>query len=151
MPDGPDERAIDVETLRTALAELQDAKVRMARDADRQLDLLRAQVLEKLIPVLDNLERCLHASREEVPLLEGVRLVHLQLLRVMADFGLERVSAMGQRFDPVKHDALAVVPIDDPAKDRVVIRELEPAYVFGERVIRPAKVEVGRSARRPTM
>ena len=144
-------REVDVETLRSALAELQDAKMRVARDADRQLDLLRGQVLEKLIPVLDNLERCLTAAREESPLLEGVRLVHLQLLRVMGEFGLARVSAVGQRFDPSKHDALAVVPIDDPLKDGVVVAEIEPAYVFGDRVVRPAKVEVGRAARRPLM
>ena len=134
-----------------ALAEAENFKRRTQRERDESVRYANESLLRDLIPVLDNLERCLHASREEVPLLEGVRLVHLQLLRVMADFGLERVSAMGQRFDPVKHDALAVVPIDDPAKDGVVIRELEPAYVFGERVIRPAKVEVGRSARRPTM
>ena len=144
-------KEVDVETLRSALAELQDAKMRVARDADRQVELLRGQVLEKLIPVLDNLERCLAAAREETPLFEGVRLVHVQLLRVMMDFGLERVSAMGQRFDPSKHDALAVVPIDDPLKDGVVVAEIEPAYVLGDRVVRHAKVEVGRAARRPLM
>ena len=147
MPESKE--TVDVETLRSALAELQDAKLRLQRDADRQLDHLRGQVLERLIPVLDNLERCIVGTREQTPLLEGVKLVQTQLLRVLEDFGLERMSAVGERFDPEKHDALAVVPVADPAKDGMVVKELEPAYKFGGRVVRPAKVEVGRAARRP--
>jgi molecular chaperone GrpE len=150
VPDSKD--IVDVETLRSALAELQDAKLRLQRDADRQVELLRARVLEQLLPVLDNLERCITSTRhqeQDTALLEGVRLVQLQFLRVLADFGLERVSAVGERFDPTKHDALAVVPTEDPNEDGVVVAEIEPAYKLGERVIRPAKVEVGRSARRP--
>src|SRR5262249_38756199 len=141
--------AIDVETLRAALAELEDTKQRVRRDLDRQLELHRSQVLEELLPVLDNLERSLNAADPRGPLYEGVRLVHNQFLSALAKFGLERRSALGQRFDPRLHDAVAVIPTDDPAKDGVVVSELEPAYVVGERVVRPAKVQVGRAAQRP--
>ena len=145
--------AVDPEVLRSALAELEEAKRRVRRDADKQIELMRAQVLESLLPVLDNLERSMAAAAEGGSvgaLLNGVRLVHSQFLGALAPFGLSRRSAVGERFDPRLHDAVAVVPVADAREDGVVVSELEPAYVVGDRVVRPAKVQVGRAADRPT-
>ncbi|HKA90199.1 MAG TPA: nucleotide exchange factor GrpE [Haliangiales bacterium] len=140
---------VDVETLRTALAELEDAKLRVRRDAERKLELYKGQVLEKLLPVLDNLERSIAAGEAAPgPWLDGVKLVHAQFLAALTEFGLERRSAVGDRFDPRLHDAVAVVPVPDPALDGVVVSETEPGYSVGDRVIRPAKVQVGRAAGR---
>src|SRR5687768_4469437 len=124
----PDDKPVDVETLRNALADLEDAKHRVRRDADRQVVLLKADVLQALVPVLDNLARSIDAAettRQVDPLLDGVKLVEAQLLRVLGDFGLERVSSVGQRFDPKLHDAVAVVPVADPQLDGVVVAEVE--------------------------
>ena len=148
----PTRAEVDVEQLRAALAELENTKSRIRRDAERQIELLRASVLESLLPVLDDLERSLSAaesSRSVDALIDGVRLVHAQFLRTLLGFGLERVSTLGERFDPRVHDAVAVVPVEDAAKDGVVVGELTPAYKLGERVVRPAKVQVGRTADRP--
>jgi molecular chaperone GrpE len=144
--------AADVEALRAALAELEDAKHRVRRDADRQVELLKGQVLEALLPVLDNLERTITAGAATpaaAAVVDGVKLVQSQFLAALKDFGLERRSAIGQRFDPRFHDAIAVVPVNDPAQDGVVVGESEPGYHLGERVIRPARVQVGRAAERP--
>jgi molecular chaperone GrpE len=143
-------RAIDVETLRQALAELEDAKARLRRDNERELDRLRAGVLESLLPVLDNLERSMHAAEnartpQAQTLLDGIKLVHAQFLQALQPLGLERVSTIGARFDPKFHDAVAVVPVSDPLQDGTVIAELEPAYRFAGRIVRPAKVQVGRA------
>ncbi len=142
---------VDVETLRTALAELEDAKLRVHRDAERKLELYKGQILEKLLPVLDNLERSIAAAeaRAPGPWLEGIELVHAQFLAALTEFGLERRSAVGDRFDPRRHDAVAVIPVLDPALDGAVVAETEPGYYMGDRVIRPAKVQVGRAAARP--
>jgi molecular chaperone GrpE len=142
-------KEVDVETLRSALAELEDAKLRLQRDNERQLELLKANLLASLLPVLDNLERSTAHVAPDDPLLAGVKMVHQQLLVALAQFGLERKSAIGERFDPRRHDAIAIVPVD-AARDGVVVEELEPLYVFGDRVVRPAKVQVGRAADRPT-
>src|SRR5262249_8242007 len=84
---------IDPEVLRRALVELEDTKRRVKRDADKQIELMRAQVLESLLPVLDNLERTMAAASEGgtvAGLLSGVRLVHSQFLAALAPFGLSR-------------------------------------------------------------
>jgi molecular chaperone GrpE len=141
-----------VEKLRSALAELEDAKRRVQRDAERKASELRERVLEELLPVLDNLDRSLDAgprTRNLDALLQGMRLVRDQFLGVLSHFGLERVSAVGQRFDPSAHDAVAVQPVTDPNQDGVVLSELEPAYKLGDKIIRHARVTVGRSASRP--
>jgi len=143
--------AIDPEVLRTALADLEDTKRRMQRDSEKQIELMRGQVLESLLPVLDNLERSLAASERSSSidsLRDGVKLVHSQFLSALAPFGLERRSAIGERFDPRLHDAIAIIPVTDPRQDGVIVSELEPAYVVGDRVVRPAKVQVGRAGDR---
>jgi molecular chaperone GrpE (heat shock protein) len=144
--------SVDAETLRTALAELEEAKNRVRRDGERQLELARARILEALLPVLDNLERSIGAAATGASapaILEGVKLVHQQFLAALGQFGLARRSVVGERFDPRVHDAVAVIPVADAHQDGVVVSELEPAYLVGERVIRPAKVQVGRAAERP--
>ena len=150
----PDRKAIDVETLRAAMAELENTKIRMRRDAERQMELLRSSVLEVLLPVLDDLERSVssaESSRNVDALLQGVKLVSGQFLRTLTTFGLERVSTVGERFDPRVHDAVAVVPVEDAAQDGLVVGEFQPAYFMGDRVVRPAKVQVGRAADRPSV
>lgn len=142
---------IDAETLRAALADLEDAKLRVLRDAERQADLLRARVLERLLPTIDNLERTIAAAettRNVDALLDGVKLVRSQFLGTLVEFGLEQVSTVGHRFDPRMHDAVAVVPVEDASRDGLVVEELEPAYRYGDRVVRHAKVQVGRAADR---
>jgi molecular chaperone GrpE (heat shock protein) len=150
-PSSPPPPSIDAETLRSALADLEEAKNRVRRDAERQIELMRAQVLEALLPVLDNLERSLAAAAGAASvdsLVNGVGLVHTQFLHALAQFGLSRRSAVGERFDPRLHDAIAVIPVADAHQDGVVLAETEPAYCVGDRVIRPAKVQVGRAADR---
>jgi molecular chaperone GrpE (heat shock protein) len=151
-PAAPAQPGIDAETLRSALADLEEAKNRVRRDAERQIERMRAEVLESLLPVLDNLERSI-AAAATAPSVEslanGVKLVHSQFLQALAQFGLARRSSLGERFDPRVHDAIAVIPVADAHQDGVVLAEIEPAYVVGDRVIRPAKVQVGRAADRP--
>ncbi len=154
-PGAPPPQPIDPAVLRSALADLEETKRRVRRDAEKQVEVMRGEVLESLLPVLDNLERSIRAA-EAAPsgssvggLLDGVKLVHAQFLAALAPFGLSRRSAVGERFDPRVHDAVAVVPVPDPRQDGVVLAEYEPAYVVGDRVVRPAKVQVGRAADRP--
>lgn len=147
------EREVDVEQLRAAMAELEDAKIRLRRDMERQAESMRAKVLEELIPVVDNLERSIgagEATGNVEAMVSGVKLVLGQLLATLERFGLTRKSAVGHRFDPTWQDAIAVIPIADATQDGVVVAELEPAYMIGDKVVRPAKVQVGRAANRPS-
>ena len=97
-----------------------------------------------LIPVLDNLDRALVAARGATgaaTVVEGVELIQRELLRVLEKAGLTRYSAMGERFDPTRHEAIARVVSADRPPDTVV-HETAAGYLLNGRVLRPALVAV---------
>ena len=137
---------MDRESLARALADLEAAEARVKRNAERIYDETRAELIAQLLPIVDNLERTIRAAQDAAcapAVVEGARMVRAQLDGVLARYGAERIDAAGQPFDPSVHEALAVVPIDERARDRVVVEQFEPGYRIGDRVLRPAKVAVG--------
>ena len=129
-----------------ALAELEAAKARVDRDATRVRDEITADLVAQLLPVLDNLDRSIAAGGDDA-VVEGVRLVRAQLVRVLEGYGLERYDVLGDPFDPRVHDAMSVADVASSALDGVVIDQWEPGYRIGARQLRPARVVVGRYRR----
>ena len=126
---------------------LEEAKDRLRREADKELELARGRLLTDLLEVLDNLERSRQAATETHrldALLEGLGLVEGQFRGALAALGLERIPTVGEAFDPTRHEAVAVVPVGDPAQDRRIIAEVQAGYRLGNRVLRAARVTVGQ-------
>ncbi len=141
QPDPPDRAR-----LTHALRELEAARARVERDAVQVKDETRRKLVAELLPVLDNLDRTIRAATDrESALVEGVRLVRSQLERVLRSYGVERIDALGEPFDPAVHDAISIAAVSDPADHAMVLDQAEPGYRFGDRLLRPAKVVVGRS------
>jgi molecular chaperone GrpE len=140
--------AVDKDRLRAALRDLEAARERVERGAEQTAAATRAGLIERLLPVLDNLDRSLAASEgsPDESLRDGVQLVRDQFEQVLRGYGLARFDTVGCAFDPNEHDAVAVVPVDDPRKHNVVVDEWEPGYRLGDRVLRAAKVRVGKLA-----
>ena len=136
-----DERA----TLTRAAREFDVAKARIEQHAERIYDEKRRSLVLELLPVLDNLDRTLEATKptSDAALVEGVRIVRAQLEGVLTQYGVERVDASGQRFDPKLHDAVSTVSVQDPALVGTVLSQSAPGYRFGDRLLRAAKVSVG--------
>lgn len=146
------EREPDRSTMVQALRDLEAAKGRVERDARRVLEETREQLVAKLLPILDDLDRTIRAAGEsgDAPaVLQGVRLVRSQLEGVLRGYGAERVDAKDQVFDPARHEAVSVVPVSDPRGHGRVLDQLEAGYRFGDRLLRPAKVVVGRFTQPP--
>ncbi len=96
-----------------------------------------------LVAVLDNFERAMEAARASGAsvIVEGLDLVHRQMLSALAKHGVEPISAIGQPFDPNQHEALVQQPsADHPAG--TVVAELGKGYRLKDRVLRPTKVAV---------
>jgi molecular chaperone GrpE len=143
--------APDFDRMRRALRDLEAAKARVERDAQRAADAMREQLVLDLLPVLDNLDRTIHSAEvagESQAMLQGVRLVRSQFANALGKFGVERIDAKHHRFDPRIHDAISLVPVTDRSANDVVIDQIEAGYRFGDRLLRPAKVIVGRLAPR---
>lgn len=146
-PSAPQPVETDRQAALRALRSLEATEARVARNAKRESDEMRARLVQDLLPVLDNLDRTIRAAetgRSDPGMLEGVRMVRHQLDGVLRGYGVERVEATGERFDPALHEAIGVTPVSDPQRHGVVVQQMEPGYRFGERLLRPARVNVGK-------
>lgn len=135
----PDPRVQEV------LADLNAQKERLQREVRREQDLIRARLVAELLPVMDNLDRSLEASASspDQPLREGVRMVRDQFDQVLRGFGVEPIDARGVPFDPSEHEAITMVPVDDPASHRKVVEVFRPGYRQEGKLLRAAQVGVG--------
>jgi molecular chaperone GrpE len=127
-----------------ALAETDNVRRRAQRDREDYLKYANESLLRDLVPVLDNFDRALTAGRTAAgtaSVVEGVELIQRELLRVLERAGVSRYSAVGQRFDPSRHEAIARVVSGEAAPDTVV-HETAPGYLLYGRVLRPAMVAV---------
>jgi molecular chaperone GrpE len=144
----PPVREPDRASLAHALRELEAAKARVERDAKRASDEMRQRLVLQLLPVLDNLDRTIavaQRNRDAPTVVEGVSLVRRQIVGVLEGYGVQRLESRGQPFDPAHHEAVSMIAVDDPRQDRKVVEQLEPGYMMGDRLLRPAKVVVGRA------
>jgi molecular chaperone GrpE (heat shock protein) len=149
VPPPPNARpqSPDKESLGKALRELEAAKARVERDAHKAQNEMREQLVMQLLPVLDNLDRTISAAQGAPSVIDGVRLVRRQIIGVLEGFGLRRLEALHQRFDPAIHEAISVAPVRDPRQDGLIVDQLEPGYAMGDKLLRAARVIVGRAQR----
>ena len=125
---------------------------RLERERQRVIEAERTEVAQTLLEAADDLERALSAVGEDVQgelrsLVEGVRLSLGVLHRRIAAVGAQRIPVVGLPFDPHVAEAVDTIPIGDVAQDGMVLQEIRPGYRIGDRVLRPARVRVGRIAR----
>ena len=107
-------------------------------------DKMTAEVAKEFLPVVDNCERALsHLEKDTAgaAYVEGFALLHKQLLKVLADLGVEEIAAEGATFDPHVHEAVMQVPSAD-LPEETVAAVLQKGYKLKEIVLRPAKVQV---------
>ena len=122
-----------------AVAEAENARKWAERDAQVRATESQRRLLRQLLEVIDNLERALTTPADASGLRQGVDITLRQLLRVMAQAGVERMAVeSGQAFDPSYHEAVAVHTGDVP-QDTVLNVE-QPGYVHEGVVLRPARV-----------
>jgi molecular chaperone GrpE len=127
-------------------AEFDNFKKLKAKERQETLKYGNEQLLQELIPVLDNLEMALeHASHtDDVKAIgEGVKLTVSQFLKVLEKSGVERIEALGKKFDPNLHEALYQEERDD-VESETVVSEVQKGYVLNGRVVRPSRVSVSK-------
>ena len=129
---------------RRALADLDNYRKRSARDADRRVQDARATVVRDWLDALDSVERALRSAEPESSLFQGLRAVLDQMDAILAREGVQRVGAIGDRFDPERHQAVGVHATTD-APDSSVVDVARSGFALGEQVIRPAEVIVARA------
>ncbi|MBX6377973.1 MAG: nucleotide exchange factor GrpE, partial [Clostridia bacterium] len=131
-------------------ADYDNFRRRMLTEQSRWQEAAVAAFATAVLPVLDNLERAAAAPAENAESLrQGIDLVLRQFRDVLAREGIEPVPAVGERFDPNRHEAIAREESDACTEERVV-EEYQKGYVYRGRLLRPSLVKVAvPAARRP--
>jgi len=126
-------------------AEFENFRRRTQRERVELSTLAQADLARRLLPTLDDLTRVSQTPPETTTveaLDAGLDLILRNLRKELEEAGLSRVDALGERFDPELHQALMTADTSDPDLDETVSRVFLDGYVFGERLVRPAQVEV---------
>lgn len=136
------------EQLRAELRrETDETRQRLNRAADERALREKADFIAGLLPVADNLQRAIEtgtAGESVEALLEGVRGTANGFERALSAAGVEPVPATGQSFDPELHEAVDTIDVETE-RDGVVTAEYSRGYKLGDRLLRPARVQVGRA------
>ena len=137
-----------VERLRDQLlrkqAEFENIRKRIQREANQLVEFANRELIEQLLPVLDNFDRAIATPGESLEaLLNGIAMVHQQLVDILQKIGLEKIEAMGQPFDPNRHEAVGVENTKDQP-DNQILDVLQEGYALKGRLVRPAMVRVAR-------
>jgi molecular chaperone GrpE len=129
--------------LKRALADLDNYRKRAAREIERQVDESRDGLVGDWLEVVDSVERALRMERPGESAHDGLRAVLDQMEAILARQGVHRIGEAGERFDPERHDAVAVRPAEG-VEDQTVLEVARSGYALDHRVLRPAQVVVAR-------
>lgn len=129
-------------------AETENFKKRMTREKDDFVRYSNERVVKEFLPVIDNLERAVdHAKEasEKGSLLEGVEMTLNLFHQALNRIGVSQVSAVGEPFNPERHEAVQQIESDEH-EPNIVVSEFQKGYMLHERLVRPAMVVVARPA-----
>jgi len=136
-----DELAIDRDKYLRLAAEYDNFRKRSAKEREMVYNNARTDVISKLLPVYDNLERALKMECADESFYKGVEMIMTQLTETLNDLGVEEIPAVGQPFDPNRHNA--VMSVENPELgENIIAEEYQKGFILGDRVIRFSTVVV---------
>ena len=126
-----------------AQAEFQNYRKRVDRDNEMMYVSMKGDIIKKVLPILDDLERALQNRSADDAWANGIELVVRKFQNLLESEGLKKIEALGVEFDPNFHEAISHEPADGVHSGHV-IGIVQNGYMLGERVIRPALVRVAQ-------
>lgn len=126
------------------LAEFENFRKRTEKEKSTMFDMGAKSVVEKLLPIIDNFERGFAGLSEEQmsdPFVNGMDMVYKQLIKALADMGVEPIEAVGKPFDPNLHNAVMHVE-DENLGENTVAQEFQKGYLYHGSVVRHSMVQV---------
>ena len=126
------------------LAEFENFRKRTEKEKSTMFDMGAKSVVEKLLPIIDNFERGfagLSAEQMSDPFVSGMDMVYKQLVKALADMGVEPIEAVGKPFDPNLHNAVMHVE-DENLGENTVAQEFQKGYLYHGSVVRHSMVQV---------
>ena len=130
--------------LKRSMAEFDNFRKRTDKEKSAMYEIGAKDVIEKILPVVDNFERGLSAIPDDAkgtPFADGMEKIYKQLIKTLDDLGVKPIEAVGKEFDPNFHNAVMHVE-DESLGENIVAEELQKGYMYRETVIRHSMVQV---------
>jgi molecular chaperone GrpE len=143
LEDAETKLADSVEGWQRSVADFQNYKKRIERDRDAEKAAMKGDLIKKVLPALDDLERALQNRPAENSWADGIELIARKLQNLLEAEGVKRIEAEGLEFNPNFHEAISHEP-NETVPSGHVIAIVQNGYMLGERVIRPALVRVAQ-------
>lgn len=128
-------------------AENDDFRARLQKDNEGRLDQFKANIFSRLVPVLDNLKRASDAAKQNADfdsLKQGIEMVISHFSRELENNDVKMIDTKNRAFDPKTDEAFMTVTTEDPSQDNMILEELEPGYRYKDKLIKAAKVKIGK-------
>ena len=125
-------------------AETENFRNRTEKEKSQMYTVGARDVIEKILPVVDNFERGLKAIPEEEkesPVASGMEMIYKQLMTVLTDLGVTPIEAVGQEFDPNLHNAVMHIE-DEEVGENIIVEVFQKGYTYRDTVIRYSMVKV---------
>lgn len=146
--DKKDPRDAQIEELtdrvRRTMAEFDNYRKRTEKEKSAMYEIGAKDIVERMLPVVDNFERGLAAIPEDAkgsPFAEGMEMIYKQLLKALEEAGVKPIEAVGQEFDPNFHNAVMHIE-DENLGENIVAQELQKGYMYRDSVVRHSMVQV---------
>ena len=123
------------------LAEYDNFRKRSQKEREALYTDVRSDTILKLWPVFDNLERALKLQTADEAFYKGVEMTMTQLLEIFEKMGVKEIPALGEKFDPEKHNAVMHIE-DENFGENVIAEEFQKGFMLGDKVIRFSMVKV---------
>ncbi|MCR4610325.1 MAG: nucleotide exchange factor GrpE [Lachnospiraceae bacterium] len=122
-------------------AEFENFRKRNEKEKTKMYDMGAKNVLEKMLPVVDNFERGLDAAPEDDSFADGMKMIYKQLMTSLEEIGVKEIEAEGEEFNPDYHNAVMHIE-DDELGENIVAEVLQKGYMYNDSVLRHAMVKV---------
>lgn len=143
--DPKDEKIAELtDRMQRTMAEFDNFRKRTEKEKAAMYEIGAKDIIEKILPVLDNFERGLTTVPEEEkenPFVQGMDKIYKQFVKTLEDIGVKPMDAAGKPFDPNFHNAVMHVE-DEELGENIVAEELQKGYTYRDSVVRPAMVKV---------
>lgn len=143
--DKKDEKIEELtDRLTRQMAEFDNFRKRTEREKSQMYEIGAKDIIEKILPVIDNFERGLAAVPEESkedPFVEGMEKIYKQIMTTLEGVGVKPIEAVGQEFNPDFHNAVMHVE-DEEAGENIITEELQKGYMYHDSVVRHSMVKV---------
>ena len=141
-PDDKEQIKELTDSLQRLQAEFENYKKRIDNEKQEFLKFAKAELLKKLLPVLDSFELALNNHENPEKFLKGVEMIFAQLYSLLEAEGLRPIKSKNQKFDPFKHEVLMSEETDK--EEDVVLEEFQKGYMLNDKVLRHSKVKISK-------